>query len=433
MLAEQARGDVGGAAGRIGNDDLHRLRRIFVLCRRRDGAERETRQHQNQTDPFHCVLLLILVISRPRPARQDGPAPINSSAAAPAETGNQGARSCRPSNSAPHACLDPVQAVGRVLDREEHDIGLGRRLAGVDDVGRNVDHRAGLGLDLLVADLRPERAFEDVDPLLVRMRMRLRPGAGGHPHQPDDHAIALDAGAVGGRIVGAAEDVVHLGEIEHVFAVTGALGAGRPGKLAATWSYPPRLYDLYDCLPHPPLSASGPQGGAGRFRSERVAASTTCGRSSRDAQRDDAGAAITLSQRPQSHTRGTPGQCDLKLCSGRIFAVPARRDSGRRTVPLGTLDSARPGRKPSFDRADRQLALFGQNRRLALLGQNGPATANPAKTSARLPPCRLSVCPFPSSSAHPPSTKDGSKSRGFANEVNKNIHIVVAYFCARSP
>ena len=37
---------------------------------------------------------------------------------------------------------------------------------------------------------------------------------------------ALDAGAVGGRIVGAAEDVIDLGEVEYVLALT---RAGRTG------------------------------------------------------------------------------------------------------------------------------------------------------------------------------------------------------------
>src|SRR5262245_60673396 len=60
------------------------------------------------------------------------------------------------------------------------------------------------------------------------MRMRLGAGAGGHPHQPHNHAVALDAGAVGGRIVWpAAQDVIHLGEVEHVLAVAGAGSTGR--------------------------------------------------------------------------------------------------------------------------------------------------------------------------------------------------------------
>src|SRR5262252_1040297 len=127
--------------------------------------------------------------------------------------------------------LDAVQAVGRILAREEHDIALGRGLAGVHDVGGNVDHRARFGLDLFLSNLGPKRALQNVDPLLVRVRMRLCAGAGRHPHQGDDHAVPLDAGAVGGRIVGAAEDVIHRGEIEHVFAVARALGTRRPRHL----------------------------------------------------------------------------------------------------------------------------------------------------------------------------------------------------------
>src|SRR5262245_2307076 len=73
--------------------------------------------------------------------------------------------------------LDAVQAVGRILACEEDDVFLGRRPAGVHDVGGDVDHRARLGLDLRLADPCPKRALQDVDPLLVRVRMRLRAGA----------------------------------------------------------------------------------------------------------------------------------------------------------------------------------------------------------------------------------------------------------------
>jgi hypothetical protein len=56
LLAEQARGDVGGAAGSIRNDDFHRPGGIFVLRRGRDAAEYETQQRQTQTNPFHHIL-----------------------------------------------------------------------------------------------------------------------------------------------------------------------------------------------------------------------------------------------------------------------------------------------------------------------------------------------------------------------------------------
>ena len=70
--------------------------------------------------------------------------------------------------------LDPVQAVRGVLDGEEHDIGIRRRLAGMNDIRRNVDHASP-------ASPRPpcrrsvarKVPSQDVDPLLVRMRMRL--------------------------------------------------------------------------------------------------------------------------------------------------------------------------------------------------------------------------------------------------------------------
>src|SRR5215472_2070765 len=66
LLTEQARGDVGGAAGSIRYDDLDRARGIFVLRRGRDAAERKTQQRQTQTDPFHHVLPVNPLKSPPR-------------------------------------------------------------------------------------------------------------------------------------------------------------------------------------------------------------------------------------------------------------------------------------------------------------------------------------------------------------------------------
>src|SRR5262249_2997666 len=51
-------------------------------------------------------------------------------------------------------------------------------------------------------------------------------------------SIPLDAGAVGGRIVWAAEDVVHRGEIEHVFTIARALGSRGPRHLSRHFSPP---------------------------------------------------------------------------------------------------------------------------------------------------------------------------------------------------
>src|SRR3954467_4895878 len=96
-------------------------------------------------------------------------------------------------------------------------------------VRRHVDDRAGLRLDLPVADLGAEGSFENVDPLLVRVRMRHRAGAGGHAHERHDHAVAFDAAALDRGIVWTALDVIDLGEIEHVLARPGPLGARRPG------------------------------------------------------------------------------------------------------------------------------------------------------------------------------------------------------------
>src|SRR5262249_58235895 len=43
---------------------------------------------------------------------------------------------------------------------------------------------------------------------------------------------------VGGRVVGTAEDVVHRGEIEHVFTITRALGSRGPRHLSRHFSSP---------------------------------------------------------------------------------------------------------------------------------------------------------------------------------------------------
>src|SRR5262245_1225819 len=106
------------------------------------------------------------------------------------------------------AGLDAVQAVGGVLGGEEHHVGLGRRPAGMHDVGGDVEHRAGLRRDRLAADDGRERALDDVDPLLVGMAVRLGAGAGRHAHQGHHHALAFDAGADGRRVVRPALDPI---------------------------------------------------------------------------------------------------------------------------------------------------------------------------------------------------------------------------------
>src|SRR4029077_10453075 len=118
-----------------------------------------------------------------------------------------------------------VQAVRRVLHRKEYDVAIHRSFAGMHDIGGNVDHRTGPGFDGLAADGGVEDALQNINPLFVWMRMRLRARSSRHAHQSDDHAVALDAGAVCGRIIGTAKDVVDTREIEHVFAGSGALGA----------------------------------------------------------------------------------------------------------------------------------------------------------------------------------------------------------------
>src|SRR6266545_2258566 len=137
----------------------------------------------------------------------DGRLPIDCSPGPTAKTGNPPRDLVAPPLWRLSGCLDSVQAVRGVLAGEEDDIGVGRGLAGMHGVRGDVDHRSGLGLDLLVPDLRPERAFEDVDPLLVRMPA----GTGAEPHShPNEQWIYILEGTFR-----AAQDVVHLGEIEY--------------------------------------------------------------------------------------------------------------------------------------------------------------------------------------------------------------------------
>src|ERR1700729_3709103 len=131
--------------------------------------------------------------------------------------------------SSPSCSFYAVQAVRGVLDGKEHDIGAGAGSAVMHRVGGNVEYRAGLGLDRQAADRGVEGAFEDVNPLLVGVRMRGGAGARRHAHEADDHAIALDAGAIRRRIIRTTENVIHIGEVEEVFAGAGPFGARRTG------------------------------------------------------------------------------------------------------------------------------------------------------------------------------------------------------------
>src|SRR5579884_4094019 len=131
-----------------------------------------------------------------------------------------GARLCR---------LCSMQPVRGVLHGEKDDIACRTRLARMHHVGGDIEDRARPRLHILAADGGVEGALENVNPLLVGMRMRLRAGARRHAHQADDHAVTFDAGAVGGRIVGTAQDVIDLCEIEQVLARSSALGARRSG------------------------------------------------------------------------------------------------------------------------------------------------------------------------------------------------------------
>ena len=56
--------------------------------------------------------------------------------------------------------------------------------------------------------------------------MRFSAGASFHPHQPDDHAVAFDAGALRSRIGGATHDLLHGPEVENIFAGAARLAPG---------------------------------------------------------------------------------------------------------------------------------------------------------------------------------------------------------------
>src|SRR4029077_10632281 len=86
-------------------------------------------------------------------------------------------------------CSDAVQAVRRVLHRKEYDVAIRRSFAGMHDIGGNIDHRTGPGFDGLAADGGVEDALQNINPLFVWMRMRLRARSSRHAHQSDDHAI----------------------------------------------------------------------------------------------------------------------------------------------------------------------------------------------------------------------------------------------------
>src|SRR3974390_2531019 len=134
--------------------------------------------------------------------------------------------------------LNAVQAVRGILAREKYHVPLWRGFAGVDGVGRNIKDCARLGVERFAVNLPAEVAFEDIDPLLVGVRMRLGAGAGLPAHQADDDAVALDAGSVRSRVGGPAHDLRDGAQIEEELARTGAGGAWRTcGRLIGHGPY----------------------------------------------------------------------------------------------------------------------------------------------------------------------------------------------------
>ncbi len=122
------------------------------------------------------------------------------------------------------AVLDSVQSVRGVLAREEHGVAVGCRPALMDRIGGDVDEAAGSDLVDLPVDSNLEYAFEHINPLLVRMTMRIAHLARGRPHQGNDHALALDTSSEHGGILRAAHDLIDLPEVEDILSRSRALG-----------------------------------------------------------------------------------------------------------------------------------------------------------------------------------------------------------------
>src|SRR5262245_27041971 len=113
-------------------------------------------------------------------------------------------------------------------------------------VGGNVDDRAGFDVDLLPADIGAESSLQHVDPLLVRMRMRLGAGTRLHAHQADNHTVTFHAWSMCSRIGGTAHNFLHGSEIEDIFTRSGTFGA----RCACSWpvghDFLPRWFVLRD-------------------------------------------------------------------------------------------------------------------------------------------------------------------------------------------
>src|SRR5215813_12645186 len=99
------------------------------------------------------------------------------------------------------ARANAMQAMRRILDGKEDDVAVRTGLAGMHGIGRHVNDRARFRFDVLTVDMSVKDTFENVDPLLIGMRMRLGAGARRHAHQADNHPLAFDTGAVCGRVI----------------------------------------------------------------------------------------------------------------------------------------------------------------------------------------------------------------------------------------
>jgi hypothetical protein len=87
----------------------------------------------------------------------------------------------------------------------------------MNGIGRDIDERARLGLERGACDITDERTLENEYPLLIRMGVRVRAGAGCHSRQREHHPVTFDARSRCGRIVGTNLELIEPGEIEQVF------------------------------------------------------------------------------------------------------------------------------------------------------------------------------------------------------------------------
>src|SRR5262245_27912566 len=81
--------------------------------------------------------------------------------------------------------------------------------------------------DILAVDNAFECALQDIDPLLVRMRMHRSASTSRQTHEADDHALSFYTGTSGTRIARTARYLIDLVQFEHILAGPGSFGSRR--------------------------------------------------------------------------------------------------------------------------------------------------------------------------------------------------------------